>query len=69
VKMTTAPAKFAQVECDLRLMDTNIHAALCAIEASERFTAEARRLVESIKNRRQRVADDVAILKEMLGVR
>ena len=61
--------KFAEIDCNLRNMDREVRATRTALEAQERFAADARLKVQAILDRRQEIADDVAVLKEMLGVR
>ena len=59
--------KFAEIDCNLRNMDREVRATRTALEAQERFVADARLKVQALFDRRQEIADDFAIVKEMLG--
>ena len=62
-------AKFAEIDCSLLNLCGELHATSVALTAGERIFSDAKLKVQALKDRRQEIAADVAIIKEMLGVK
>jgi hypothetical protein len=62
-------SKFSAIDVGIWNLTFEIQAAATALSESDKVLAEARLKCLALMERKQEIAADVAILKEMLGVR